>query len=508
MGTRYIEINSAYRNRDEYPNMGEFIVPFSVDSNTVFSQSYISDAFPVYVFQPGSLNYPTMSSIPPLTNYFITSSLNSPACNVNVNETGAYIGYYLALNNTTLGVNQNNRLITSFDPSTSTFTIVPPFTLVGTTNPIVPFNQAVSNYTVSDPSPLYDTIRNQFSINVQYRDIYNRIPTAGSNVLPNYIVMSEETYPVLPLPATLSYDFGTIQTYDASIQSLYTDKNLSFSFTNPNVSIRKSLPLQKGYTLYATSRNTVVITPVPGMKASDYKDLLIYIIPFKSQDPTQITGDENIFPDVSINRMTWDEYVYPIKSFDPLTNTATLTKKINQELYSAPWGVSVNPNGRRAYEILGNIKSSVYPLAYSGSLVSQAETVCYEVELLDLILPNVPLIDGSRIIKYPYVYVVLKTDGTDFRVGRNIITSNNPNSYEATFVCGVTNIVDPAQARFVKIDAMGMTQTIKFKPNATLYFKVYLPDGTLFQPLEEDYPSPLPANPLLQIEATFGIRRV
>ncbi len=342
MGTRYIEINSAYRNRDEYKNVGEFIVPFAVDSNTLYSQSYISSAFPVYVFKFASLNYPSGTSVPPLTNYFLTDNLNTPSCNVNVNEEGAYLGYYLALTDT-IG-NQPNRLITSFDPSTSTFTIVPPFTLNGTINPIIPFDTTQSKYDVYDPSPLYDSVRGQYSYNVQYRDIYNRIPTAGSNIFPNYILMGEEI-PTLPSPATILYDFKTIDAYDPSVQRVYTNEILTVF---GNLSIRKSLPLQKGYTLYATSRNTVVITPISGMKPADYKDLLVYIIPVKSEDPTKITGDENIYPDVSINRMTWDEYVYPIKSFDPITNTATLTKKINLELYSAPWGVSVNPNGRRA----------------------------------------------------------------------------------------------------------------------------------------------------------------
>lgn len=53
-----------------------------------------------------------------------------------------------------------------------------------------------------------------------------------------------------------------------------------------------------------------------------------------------------------------------------------------------------------------------------------------------------------------------------------------------------------------------MTQTVKFKPNDSLRFSVYLPDGRLFQTIQTDYLSPYPPNIRLQIEAIFSIRRM
>jgi hypothetical protein len=53
-----------------------------------------------------------------------------------------------------------------------------------------------------------------------------------------------------------------------------------------------------------------------------------------------------------------------------------------------------------------------------------------------------------------------------------------------------------------------MMQTIKFKPNDCLRFSVFLPDGTLFQPVQPDTLSPYPPNYLLQIDAMFSINRL
>ena len=53
-----------------------------------------------------------------------------------------------------------------------------------------------------------------------------------------------------------------------------------------------------------------------------------------------------------------------------------------------------------------------------------------------------------------------------------------------------------------------MRQTIKFKPNDSLRFSVYLPDGTLFLPVKQDTQSPYIPDPALQIDAVFSIRRL
>jgi hypothetical protein len=141
------------------------------------------------------------------------------------------------------------------------------------------------------------------------------------------------------------------------------------------------------------------------------------------------------------------------------------------------------------------------PLDYNGSIVSQSQTPCYSVTLSRLILPNKPLLTGSRIAFYPYVYVEF-TDATAPTGASHVINSNNPNSKRALFTIGIPQVSSPDQQAFLTLSE-GNTQIIKFKPNDNLRFSVYLPDGTIFTTLVPDSFSPYEPEPSLQINAVF-----
>jgi hypothetical protein len=147
-------------------------------------------------------------------------------------------------------------------------------------------------------------------------------------------------------------------------------------------------------------------------------------------------------------------------------------------------------------------------MEYSGTIVSQNETVCYEISLVSLTLPNVELVSGSRVAFYPYVYVLLENQTVTSGVMRGIFYSNNPSTHRALFVAPVTDTNDPENTPYVRIDGFGITQTVKFKPNDALHFKVFMPDGSLFEPILSDTQPPLPPDPLLQLSAVFSIRRL
>jgi hypothetical protein len=53
-----------------------------------------------------------------------------------------------------------------------------------------------------------------------------------------------------------------------------------------------------------------------------------------------------------------------------------------------------------------------------------------------------------------------------------------------------------------------MYQTVKFRPNDSIKFKVYLPDGRDFMTTIPDTAPPSPVNPLLQISALFEIEHI
>ena len=127
--------------------------------------------------------------------------------------------------------------------------------------------------------------------------------------------------------------------------------------------------------------------------------------------------------------------------------------------------------------------------------------------LVSLILPNVTLSTGSRIAFYPYLYVELTNASAPSGMSQNIIYSNNPESGRALFIISVTDVVQPGNSDFVKLLGR-MRQTVKFRPNDSLRFSVYLPDGTLFTPIKSDLYSPYEPDSRLQINALFSIRRL
>ena len=148
------------------------------------------------------------------------------------------------------------------------------------------------------------------------------------------------------------------------------------------------------------------------------------------------------------------------------------------------------------------------PLSYNGSIVSQNQTVCCEVSLISLTLPNSPLASGSRIAFYPFVYVEFINATSPSGASNQIIDSNNPNSNKALFMAAIGNVSNPGQQTFVNLSGSGMTQIIKFKPNDNLKFSVYLPDGSPFQPLALEILSPYPPDIRSQIDAVFSFRRI
>lgn len=159
------------------------------------------------------------------------------------------------------------------------------------------------------------------------------------------------------------------------------------------------------------------------------------------------------------------------------------------------------------FEILRFSRDNVVPLEYSGSHISQQEMVCYEVELLNLILPNKILKCGGLPAFYPFLYVALQNVSSPGAGLRNIIYSNNPNARRMLFKVPITDTSNPLTVPFINLSSR-MVQTIKFKPNDNLFFGVYLPNGEPFELDIKDNMSPLCPNSLVQISATFSIKRL
>jgi len=159
------------------------------------------------------------------------------------------------------------------------------------------------------------------------------------------------------------------------------------------------------------------------------------------------------------------------------------------------------------YCILPFTADNLVPFIYTGSINSQPNMICYDIELVNLVLPNEILNSGKggRIANYPYVYVEISNISSASGATNNTIWSNNPNSTRSVFRCAIEDVSNPNTSPFIKLNGKGMTQTLKFQPNDDLRFAVRLPNGDLFATLETEFFGPNRPNPKIQISALFGL---
>jgi len=160
------------------------------------------------------------------------------------------------------------------------------------------------------------------------------------------------------------------------------------------------------------------------------------------------------------------------------------------------------------YQLLQYTTDISVPFFYSGSMVSNAQSSAQEVTLNTLILPNVELSNGGKIWQYPYVYVEIENVSTSSSGSRNVIYSNNPNSYKSVFKVPITNINNPEQYSFINLSGNGVKQVINFKQNADVKITVRMPNGTVFTPTTLDNLNGQYPNPFLQISALFGMEKI
>jgi len=198
----------------------------------------------------------------------------------------------------------------------------------------------------------------------------------------------------------------------------------------------------------------------------------------------------------------------PVVSGTPFTITSgTVTSGTESFTHS----ISVQPATILpfSYDNLAPLNNSQ---SNNGNFVGQT----YQAELLNLILPNQILNSGfgGLISYYQYVYVTLEnTVGSGLNAQNNII-SNNPRSTSTTFRATIDDISHPNTSTFVKIDGDGMSQIITFSPQHPIKFSVYMSNGSnpnrkeFFKVKIEDFYSPSPPNPIVQISAMFALRQV
>lgn len=532
---RFLEINSTYRDRNTWPSPAQFEIAIAEngqkDKNT--AKDPVSDSTPLIAWNAGAFD---AVGDPAITVVIITDTMVNANDNqlvnvettVNTDNLQQTLNYYvgavaIGAGGSNAGV--RNRIIGYRYLGQTTGGIDRgEFIFDGS------FTTGLTGFTITDPSNV--TVQSAVQLFVP-------AGRSGDNAYPNLLLYNETLQESAPI--TAYSEFTHIVEADASaISGFAWDVDHAYS-------IRKKVPVSTGVT---TAHSTSVFTMLPTASTSDgfytgdffrvidtdptpanpivapiheTRRIIRYVgLSANFASPAPLATNSFVFNrGSSVNSYYVGCYIitslgsYLVLTYDGATKSGTISGVFGGEVLGSALQIRtafVSPaftvipvaNG---VELMMFSRDNYNALGYSGSIVSQQQEVCYEIELFNLILPNRVLNvgHGSRIAFYPYLYVEFSNISTG---NYNIIYSNNPNATKMLFRVPLDDTQHPLTTTFVKLDGDGMVQTIKFKPNETLHFAVRLPNGELFANLTPESFSPAPPNDLIQISAMFSLKRL
>lgn len=496
--TRYIEIYSAHRNRNRYPHPSSFEIPFSPTKQLLNGSQAMDPLINGAIYYTFNGKFVIDEGVTKSGSRDSAPLLEISSTHPQSSLPNYYLGYHMAIQITPFDT--QIRSIINYNPPSVSITPSVSYNGVSGGQDYVVFDMSTRDFIHLPAVDVYDNHL------VEYDQAYN-----------GYYVMDE----------TLSYGrtiiARLIKYYDQTTRYAYYDYPMPVGWNvNDSYTIRKSLPVEKWTLSVPTIINSDPLIGQPG--------LIVITLPIDASSEDDYYVGKYIY---FVTNIPYSEYNLIQSVFKPIYGTYYITKYIgstrqalcyydvndtvsNQSYPTFPSiNPIINPPGTPPEELQGDTINIVVftqdnysPMNYNGSVVSQNQTVCYDISLVNLTLPNVVLTTGSRIAFYPFVYVELQNSTTPSGASQDIIYSNNPESGRALFIAAVTDVVQPILSSFVKLDGGAMSQTIKFKPNDSMRFAVYLPDGTPFLPVDDDILSPYPPNGLLQINSVFSIRRL
>ena len=357
--------------------------------------------------------------------------------------------------------------------------------------------QSLSGIQVYDPSspPTYDLV-NGTSVDEDLE-----ITFIDDNILKKIIINTQELNPVI-------LDLGIANTTLAD--SVLNDENNTshITYVNNNASafslsasestltsaqqysISASTPSYSGQNNIISHNTTQIQLPISVSSNVVGHYFFIKTIP---SSPTPAPADVHIFNDYRL-----------ITAVDD-SNPQIIT--IESDLSADIDTVAAQGNNYE-WNILGEITDYYSPLTVTKAS-SLTDPVCYLIRLQSLTLPNVTLSTGTgnRIAFYPYVYVEFSSINVR---PSTVLFTNSPvaKQTQALFLVPITNIVSPDSATFVNLSGGGLEHNITISPYDNFRFSVYLPNGDLFQTLQQETIIPDIPNPNIQISAVFSIKRV
>lgn len=498
---RYIQIESTYRDRKSWRNPSEFEIPLNQRvQNRHTAYDAVCDSAPIHQwkvneFNVGAsvekvlrgfvdVNFVDGNGVGGLTSAgdqktiiikFVTIETNPTEDNVPQKIKDYYVGAVMEANVYNLSsdglLKKERRRIVS-----STYLAPDQYSVVGGGSLDEHYVQFTLDRNFSDDVH-HGVYNNSTSTPISIIDPSFTTTSGVEKVFVPYGRLGEDSYRDYYLYNDDNEESYKITNYDPITHLLTIDSIATNTLMGKNVCIRKSLPLHRDTILASGTKDIEV--PVSNLNTEEdfYKGHYIRIVNGVDSENVKIVKSEFISTSSRI-KFTFNEII----------TSSSLT----------------------VAEILGFSRDNLSSLNYTGSTVSNQESKCHEIELLNMILPNkiVKNGNGSRLTYYPYLYVEFTNITSPTSNGNNIIYSNNPNSKKCIFKATMDDIPNPLTSPFIKIDGDGMLQTIKFKVNDNLKFVVRLPNGEPLEFDEEDTITPVEPDPYSQISALFSVRQL
>lgn len=536
--TKYIELDSAYRNRNLYPQPADFVIDISQSGikERTQAQDVVSDAAPVLLWNNSFQESASAIQV----GVAINPGFNPHYRTQDVFQVFSSVGTLRSTENFYAGASIYSgtvvRRIAAYENGLVYVEI--PF-------PALPNNPTL---TIVNPTPLATDTANAV--------IKFYIPNSSiiDNFYVGYYIQSLNTgeYRLIT-----EYD-GT--THLATLESATTTDWSTAAAANTNYAIRKEIPVNRGNLLGISSNGKILQLATTANSIIDsYISSYVHMLhPFPTTGgglstevapynetrriTRYITGNgkfaaisagtntftlspgssivDDYYVDSFITNTTTGE-TRQIATYNGTTHSGTVTANWGAGAVNNLWAIrtafiesafSTDPvvGVTDLYEIEQYTYDNSNPFNYTGSLVSVAEEVCCEIKLLNLIIPNLTLATdtGGRPAFYPYFYVLFEPKGSSGGQQKNVLMSNSPAAVSKLFRCPADDTPTPLISTFIKIDGDNTSQTIKFKPTQGFHFAVYCPDGSLFATVEQDTSPPEEPNPDVQISACFSFRRI
>ena len=451
MSRLYLELDSTYRDRSQYPYPSDFValVSQSGQNNAKSALDPVSDAAPMsIVFKP----FTTFSgsvlayTVPAGSSGVVLTVAAGSASKVKNYYIGLVLEFFDGTNNTYKSVLSWQYLYTS--GGNDYFSVTFRDGSVGITAPAAVTFKAVDPSVFSDPNrvlmfiPSSPLVVNYYTGDYIYNQTLNQWLTVDTfSGYTNFIVATQHA------------------------GDTYTPGSWLAAHT---YLVRKSIPSQYGGQIAA--------------------------IPAPTTTQVALTNMSTVSVGTFIRLTSTDES-------RRITSISSSTVTVSPGFSSAPAIAS-------AYEILQFTRDNATGITYNFSELTTSMAVCYKVALLNLVVPNTALLEGGRAIFYPYLYVELTTISNSEGRGPNMIASNNPNATRMLFRVLVNDSNNEIISPVVRLDGNGMVQHVKIKPFDSFRLSIYLPNGNLFFTETQDYYSPASPNPLVQISALFHFERI